>query len=178
MSISLFRVSAGAALLAATAVLASAAPASALAIYQFSGNFQEGNFVPPNASFTLTPSPVTGPDQTFSASQVNLQCGDAFVTCNSVTFSTDFSPGFDSIAINFTTGSGDQSVYYYFSPKAFGVDGVYNQDAGAFFNNATLTVAGVPEPATWAMMIAGSGLAGAALRRSKKDRRSMLAGAA
>ena len=175
MSFSMFRATAGAALLAASAVLASAAPASALAIYQFSGNFQEGNFVPPNASFTLTPIPFTGTDETFSASQVNLNCGDAFVTCNSVTFSTDFAPGSDAIEINFTAGNTDETTFYYFSPKAFGVDGVYNQDAGAFFNNATLTVSGVPEPASWAMMISGFGLAGAALRRTRNERRIAVA---
>lgn len=33
------------------------------------------------------------------------------------------------------------------------------------FANSTVTLSGVPEPATWAMMIVGFGLAGAALRR-------------
>ena len=36
---------------------------------------------------------------------------------------------------------------------------------GAFTGNATLTVAAVPEPATWAMMLIGFGAMGVAMRR-------------
>jgi hypothetical protein len=56
------------------------------------------------------------------------------------------------------TGSGINSLAFTFDPgiltaKQFRVDGVF---------------AGVPEPATWGMMILGIGLAGAAMRRKAK----------
>jgi PEP-CTERM motif len=53
------------------------------------------------------------------------------------------------------------------TPKAlhFGVgDGIFSDNGGGF----VVTIAGVPEPANWAMMIAGFGLAGAAMRRRTK----------
>ena len=34
-------------------------------------------------------------------------------------------------------------------------------------NNGTLTIAAVPEPTSWAMLIAGFGLTGAAMRRRR-----------
>lgn len=46
----------------------------------------------------------------------------------------------------------------------FGVgDGIFADNGGAF----RVTITAVPEPASWAMMIAGFGLAGAAMRRKR-----------
>jgi hypothetical protein len=63
-------------------------------------------------------------------------------------------------------------TFFFFAPGAFSAPGVYS----ALLNGeiASLTVSGapgplptisVPEPGTWALMIAGFGLAGATLRR-------------
>ena len=41
------------------------------------------------------------------------------------------------------------------------------------FDNVRLSVAGVPEPASWALMIMGFGLTGVALRRRVSSRHSM-----
>lgn len=157
---------AGAALFAVTFMVA--ASASAAVTYDFSGNFQEGNFVPPNASFELTLPAYITVDQTFTASQVGLRCGDAFVQCTSVTFSTEVQPGQDVVEINFIAGITPQSAFYDFASGTFTADGSHFQDAQPFGNNATLTVSGspapVPEAPTWAMMISGFGLAGLALR--------------
>ena len=49
----------------------------------------------------------------------------------------------------------------------FGVgDGNFSDNAGAY--NISITQLGVPEPASWALMLIGVGGMGAALRRSRK----------
>ncbi|QDZ09085.1 PEP-CTERM sorting domain-containing protein [Sphingomonas panacisoli] len=41
--------------------------------------------------------------------------------------------------------------------------------ASQYFDNVSLDVVAVPEPATWAMMIVGFGLTGASLRRRRRE---------
>jgi hypothetical protein len=130
-------------------------PALAEVTYTFTGNFQNGNFVPPNATFSVTVPDFITSDTTFTAAQSDLSCGDNFVQCTGVSFLTDFSSDQDAIAINFISGNTPESAYYYFAPDAFGTLGSFSQDAGSFFSNGTLVTA-VPEPSTWAMMILAS----------------------
>jgi hypothetical protein len=136
------------------ACVAIASPASADVTYTFTGNFQNGNFVPPNASFSITVPNFITSDQTFTSAQSNLSCGDNFVQCTGVSFLTDVTPGQDVVTINFNTANSSESEFYDFAPTAFTIVGVASQDAGAFGNDGTLTTA-VPEPSTWAMMILG-----------------------
>ena len=136
--------------------------------YEVAANFQESVFNPPNNFFSITlPTAITG-TQTFTAAQVDMVCGDAFVACDGVTFSTTDSPGQDVIEINYNNlmGTQPESLWYSFVPTAFATPGVYQQDTGFFSNTATLTV-GVPEPASWALMILGVGAIGLALRQRK-----------
>lgn len=63
-----------------------------------------------------------------------------------------------SHTVNFTANAGDQIMF-----AATGLSDSY----GGYLDN--ITISSVPEPATWAMMITGFGLAGTAIRR----RRSM-----
>jgi hypothetical protein len=44
---------------------------------------------------------------------------------------------------------------------------VTDSNAGVFFDTVAVTTAGVPEPAAWALMIGGFGMAGAMLRRRR-----------
>ena len=75
----------------------------------------------------------------------------------------------DSIVLGNSTDR--SSSFYFFPDGALGSNGVYPTSFGLF--RATLTVSGTPtssaapEPASWAMMIAGFGLLGAAMRRRK-----------
>ncbi len=77
-----------------------------------------------------------------------------------------------------STGGG--TAFYFFQPGAFSTFGTYTtagwpiNDPNCCYGNAgegTLTVSGttggVPEPATWGLMILGFGAAGAALRRRR-----------
>ena len=56
--------------------------------------------------------------------------------------------------VNFTANAGDQVMFW-----ATGT----SDSLGGYLDN--ITISAVPEPATWAMMIAGFGMAGAAIRR-------------
>ena len=84
---------------------------------------------------------------------------------------TGFNPGQN--AVNFVVGGlpayQSSHVYDFFlntgtavpSALHFGVgDGVFSDNSGSF----SVSVLGVPEPANWAMMIAGFGMAGFAMR--------------
>lgn len=148
-----------------------ATPASASVIYDFSGNFLGSNSAPPDATFEITSPTVITSTETFSSTASSLSCTGVFVTCTGVTF-TPNSGSQDVIQINYNDFGTLESVFYYFQDGAFNTDGTYSQDAGIFYDNATLTVSGItaaPEPATWAMMLLGSGFLGlVAYRRSRK----------
>ena len=53
-------------------------------------------------------------------------------------------------------------------PFGDGADYNYDDESFVFTNTATAVNGAVPEPATWALMISGFGLAGAALRRRQR----------
>lgn len=148
--------------LAGAALIGAASPASAAVTYMFAGDFQ-GSFALPNASFSVTTPGFITSDETFTAAQSHLVCGDAFVTCTGVSFLTDF-PGEDVVTINFDTVSGAQAEYYGFASTAFTTAGVaQNVDS----NIGVLTTA-VPEPGAWVEMILGLGGLGVAFRLAKR----------
>jgi hypothetical protein len=111
---------------------AAVSPASATVTYTFTGSFQNSNFNPPNASFSITTSDFITSDQTFTAAQSNLACGDSFVQCTGVSFLTDASPGQDAITINFNTATVPETEFFYFDPTAFTTTGVFSQNPGPF----------------------------------------------
>jgi hypothetical protein len=159
--------------IAGSAAIASPVPVVPTGVtYTFTGNFQTGNFVPENASFSFTvPTAITS-DQTFTAAQSHLSCGDSFVQCTGASFLTDSTAGQDVVTINFNTLNSSQQEFYYFSATAFDTNSINPQDGGPFFSNASLTTTGitaaVPEPSTWAMMILGFvGIGAMTYRRGK-----------
>lgn len=66
------------------------------------------------------------------------------------------------------SGLGDHTILYLFDFGDAGVTSVDLNQNG--FSNAVIVTppGGVPEPATWAMMLMGFGVAGSALRRSRR----------
>ena len=67
---------------------------------------------------------------------------------------------------NAGSGLGDHTILYLFN---FGSQGLLSVDLNqnGFSNAVYVTPPGVPEPATWAMMLMGFGVAGFALRRRR-----------
>ena len=71
---------------------------------------------------------------------------------------------------NVSGPAGNVSVFWLFDFGAAGVDFITLDDATGFSNAALYTTGapGVPEPATWAMMLLGFGAAGFAIRRRRR----------
>jgi hypothetical protein len=59
-------------------------------------------------------------------------------------------------------------LFYYFAGNAFTTNGVHETILGAGFPQGQLTVSGVPEPATWAMLTLGLAMIGCAARRRRR----------
>jgi hypothetical protein len=68
-------------------------------------------------------------------------------------------------SLNFTSGTTPSGQGL--SSQAFGTDALesFSMDAGGSFSSAPAPIAGVPEPASWAMIILGMGMMGGVLRR-------------
>jgi len=88
-----------------------------------------------------------------------------------------YSPGADDPAVHFYTVQGDEGYLLFYDDMPITAGSMdldsYFQESGwthiTFFN--TGTAPGVPEPATWALLLLGFGGAGFALRRRRpKDR--------
>jgi hypothetical protein len=86
-----------------------------------------------------------------------------------------FALNLDPNGTSFWTGSFNNQTLYRFNIGSFGVDTdtATLVTGGQLFGVAlageiTVGNPGVPEPATWALMVAGFGMAGAAMRRSRK----------
>jgi hypothetical protein len=91
-----------------------------------------------------------------------------------------FAPGTTSLYIPAgVLTAGDDYVFELIFDSADYADGGTNQDAGMAYRSDmrtlgyfTVPAPGVPEPATWAMLIVGLGCAGASLRRARGRRQA------
>ncbi len=111
----------------------------------------------------LAPHLITG---TVTVPVVTPQlCSSDVVDCSGVTFVSDLrdfgsSADFgDAVVVSYNHGNG--SSYFYFGDLTLQTPGSYVDTSGYH----TLTVAAVPEPASWALLIGGFGLTAAAMRR-------------
>lgn len=127
--------------------------------FDFSGNQRN---TPPNDSFEVRFNflgPVSGTYGYSSDFTGNVIMGP-FTNLSNLSLSVS------NIAPNFAM----TSFTFYFDATtagsaAFGFQDLGNDNIGVILDNVSLSVGAVPEPATWAMMILGFGLAGAGMRR-------------
>ncbi len=160
-------------LLAATAALAMAAPAAAVTTYNFSLT----------GAFTATWSMPASPTPDTPGDALSDFSGITFTLPDTSTLVSDFSIYSNSVSGGiyiYDQNSDDPVKYrglgdeiYTGTPAAptfkLGTFTLYNISN---IQNGTLTISGpsvggVPEPASWAMLIAGFGLTGAAMRRRR-----------
>ncbi|MBS0502751.1 MAG: PEP-CTERM sorting domain-containing protein [Proteobacteria bacterium] len=124
----------------------------------FSGNQRNA---PPPDTFSMTfnfGGPISGTYGASSSTLGNFNFG-SFTNQSSLTVTiSNVAPGFSMTDFTFffdPTNGGSTS---------FGLQDAGNDNIGIVIDNLSLAVGAVPEPTTWAMMIAGFGLAGAAMR--------------
>jgi hypothetical protein len=169
-------------LIAAVALLgafAAAAPASAAVKYSFTA-LSSFDFGPGGGSVRgswtyIAPGFIIGP-ATLTVADLSGTCV-AFSTAGPTSCSNQSfypSPAFDipdTVIIAFGTTIG-ATPFYQFADGAFTTFGVHNTTRFGTAQQAILEVTdlggnAVPEPATWALMIAGFGLVGLAVRRRR-----------
>jgi hypothetical protein len=153
-----------------------ASGASAAITYKFNATSSNGGAY---GSFELTtPNFVTGLVE-FAAQDLtsctiafppgNQACGNQVF--NTLTFGPPEFYEILSFGAAITGVPGNSETLYFFDQGSFGTVGVHSSQVFGPEQFATLTVsdssivAGVPEPASWAMMIAGFGFVGASMRR-------------
>jgi hypothetical protein len=79
-------------------------------------------------------------------------------------------PGFDVVVFNYNqVASRVRPAVHFFEDGSFRTAGVHEQIVSDYISQLTVTVVpnAVPEPATWALMILGFGLAGTGIRRGQ-----------
>ena len=155
-----------------------ATPASAATfLFNFSGTGQTGSGTVTTDNMTFasrgfTAQTITGITGTYNGSAITGLIAGLFGS-NNLYYLTG--PSFvDGSGLGFRTAAGNQvNLFYQDSAPSYRVNTL--NPFGSTFVSATSTPA-VPEPATWAMMIAGFGAIGVALRRRASPlRRAALA---
>ncbi len=165
------------AILALAGVLA-ASPAAAAVTYQFTalssfpfnanGNGDEeftGSFevTVPSAVNTFTVFPAAS-----LTSCTMLGSISGAIPCGTQSFRYDFVPG--SLTVAFAGPTFE--IFYYFDAIASTTNGtwdttIFGTDQQGILVTSGAATGGVPEPANWAMLIAGFGLTGAVMRRRR-----------
>jgi hypothetical protein len=158
-------------LLAATAAAAIAAPAAATTTYNFNLT----------GSYTATWSMPVSPTPTYAFNPLAVFTGITFTQPGNVAQTADLLifPSSTGGGIAIYTAGG-KTLYFGSGGEIFTgaiTTPTFKTGTFAFFDadnvqNGTLTISapsvgGVPEPASWAMLIAGFGLSGAAMRRRR-----------
>lgn len=163
----------------AAAVMTAALPMVAQAAVTYEFNVTTG--WPTGSSFKLTiANPIDTdismfePDAEFPASALTsctiVNPGNPASVCQAVRFYLNAADSNLALGLAAPGDGGTTFLNYRFDATAFFTNGLHGGATAGDSSLATLTVAGitatapVPEPASWALMIGGLGLAGAALR--------------
>lgn len=131
-----------------------------------SGSFSSFAYGTAATFFPITFNPFT-PGQTYTTTDSGGRVASFFAT-GQTSSSVSNTNGLTSYSFNDTgtarlTGFDDTPGFYLFTA---------NQDGtaqGSFSATAVTTASAAPEPGTWAMMIVGFGIAGAAMRRRRNS---------
>jgi opacity protein-like surface antigen len=142
-------------------------------IYNWSFDYSSASFVTSFSNVTPSSCSISGTFYVCSAQQTLDPSASSFP------------PGVNADYIGFNVDNADLSGggtgFYWFQLGALGAVGIYSNaghpDPGSGYGNAgpaTLTVrsdaiGAVPEPASWALMLGGFGLVGAAMRRRTQE---------
>ncbi len=105
---------------------------------------------------------------------MDTRCSDGGSFSDLRTISFDIATGEDYFVVGFLSGQTDGQANFFNTAKLQTIAlapeyGLISGDGGALVRaaNGEFTLASVPEPASWAMLIAGFGLSGAAMRRQR-----------
>ncbi|MEO9468742.1 MAG: PEPxxWA-CTERM sorting domain-containing protein [Parasphingorhabdus sp.] len=164
----------------AVATMSSQANAAVLYEFELFSSFELTNG---GEEFTSGEFSFTAPTFVSSVSQTIVPVGDLLScsiitnletgTCRDHTMDPEFELGTDMIRFGFETSLNAGTRFYHFADGAFNTAGIYDSIRFGDSQAGRLTVTdlaagGVPEPATWGMMIFGFGLIGGAMRRQRK----------
>ena len=155
--------------------LAFATASQAAVSYEFRW-FSDDSYETEWASFTyVAPDFITGGEVVEPADLANCSASFVYASCASQTLDGDSEAygeeGYDVVVFRYDqpVASRLRPSVHFFADGALTKAGVYDQIASDYISRLTVTVVpgGVPEPATWALMLSGFGLAGAVLRRRR-----------
>lgn len=165
-------------LLMAVLLGAAAQPAAAAVQYDFTAysSFDLGTGATYNGDFTYVAPTYIVPDVAVPASALTscavFGSDNVPASCANQGFlngATYNQPTTVIVSFGFTSPSLNAGIFYYFDAVAFSAPGTYQT---VLFGTAqagqlVVTDLAVPEPASWALMIAGFGLVGGALRQRR-----------
>lgn len=173
-------------------MVASPAYAAPTLIGQFSGNECGGQggfsncYAFPNGTTGQGVGNGTGSPAIFKKnSDGSIDISSLFPTVTGAEFAITYTSATNTLTFNYTPGAGDPVIHYFAINQAnktflyydaaaitsgsISLSGLFPNNPGwshiTFFDTGAPAV---PEPATWAMMIGGFGMMGAALRRRQK----------
>jgi hypothetical protein len=144
--------------------------------------FNENSFGPVGFAAGVLETSINGFDSPDPATPYGFNCGTSYIACNSI---GDLGGGI-KIDLGTIAAGGSKSFTYYYAISDRGQTiydlaneaylaglqfGMFTQSSenglfeSAGINSALIGIGSVPEPANWALLIAGFGLVGAAMRR-------------